>query len=62
MEKTVTVKYWFIRKAFEGMQKEFAQLVEPVVLKKSEKAFLLEWNVPGRGAFRSWVPKAAVEI
>ena len=59
--ETARVKYWFIRKEFEGLQKEFAQLVEPVVLKKSEKAFLLEWNVPQRGGFRRWVPKAAIE-
>ncbi len=55
------VKHWFIRKQFEGLQKEFAQLYEPVILRKSEKAFLLEWNIPGRGAFRCWAPKAAVE-
>lgn len=61
MNKTAKVKYWYIRKQFEGLQKEFAQLIEPEILKKSEKAFLLEWNVPGRGAFRRWVPKAAVE-
>ncbi len=57
----MTVKYWFIRKTFEGLQKEFAQMVEPVMIRKSEKALLLEWNVPGRGSFRRWVPKAAVE-
>lgn len=45
------VKHWFIRKQFEGLQKEFAQLYEPVILRKSEKAFLLEWNIPGRGSF-----------
>ncbi|MBR3610029.1 MAG: hypothetical protein IKL57_01005 [Oscillospiraceae bacterium] len=55
------VKYWFIRKQFEGLQKEFAQLIEPIVIRKSEKALLLEWNVPERGAFRCWVPKTAVE-
>ena len=57
----MTVKYWFIRKAFDGLQKEFAQLVEPTVVRKTEKAFLLEWNVPGRGGFRAWVPCSAVE-
>lgn len=57
----MTVKYWFLRKQFEGRQKEDAQLFEPVAVKKSEKALLLEWNIPGRGAFRCWVPKTAIE-
>ena len=61
MGKTVKVKYWFIRKAFEGLQKEFAMMVEPVVLRKTEKGVLLEWDVPGRGSFRTWAPLAAVE-
>ena len=55
------VKFWFIRKSFDGMQRELAELVEPVVVKKSERAALLEWDIPGRGGFRRWVPMAAIE-
>ena len=55
------VEYWFIRKAFDGMQKEFAMLYEPKILKKSDKGVLLEWDIPGRGSFRTWAPLKAVK-
>lgn len=55
------VKFWFIQKQFEGLQKELAQMYEPEVIRKTEKGFLLEWNIPGRGSFRSWAPKGACE-
>ena len=57
----MTVKYWFLKKHFEGKQKEDAQLFEPSVIRKSDKAYLLEWDIPNRGSFRAWVPVAAVE-
>lgn len=57
----VTVKYWFIKKAFEGLQKEFAMLYEPKIIKQSAKGVLLEWDIPERGSFRTWAPIAAVE-
>lgn len=57
----MAVKYWFIRKAFDGQQKQDAMLFEPKIIKKSEKGVLLEWDIPGRGSFRSWAPLSAVE-
>ena len=57
----MTVEYWFIKKVFEGMQKEFAMLYEPKVIRKTEKGVLLEWDIPGRGSFRTWAPLSAVK-
>ena len=54
------ISYWFAKKEFDGAQREFALLYEPTVLKKTEKAVFLEWNIPGRGGFRCWAPKTAV--
>ena len=57
----MTVEYWFIKKVFEGMQKEFAMLYEPKAIRKTEKGVLLEWDIPGRGSFRTWAPLSAVK-
>lgn len=57
----MAVKYWFIRKAFDGLQKEFAMLYEPKIIKQTAKGVLLEWDIPGRGSFRTWAPLNAIE-
>lgn len=59
--KTVQVKDWFIRHEFDTLQREYARMVVPEIVRKTEKAFLLEWNVPNRGGFRRWVPISATE-
>ncbi len=56
----MAVQYWFIRKAFDGRQREDAMLYEPKVIKKTSKGVLLEWDIPGRGSFRTWAPLKAV--
>ena len=57
----MVIEYWFLKKQFEGRQREDAQLFEPQIIRKSDKAFLMEWDIPMRGSFRCWVPKKAVK-
>ncbi len=59
--ETAKVKYWFLRKQCEGLQKEFAMLYEPKIIKQSAKGVLLEWDIPQRGSFRTWAPLKAVK-
>ncbi len=57
----MTIKCWYAKKEFDGMQRELALLYEPKAIRKTEKAVLLEWDIPGRGGFRRWAPKTAIE-
>lgn len=57
----MAVKYWFLKKKFDGQQKQDAMLYEPKIIRQSAKGVLLEWDIPGRGGFRTWAPLSAIE-